>query len=363
LRRLEKEHNNLRVALGYSRESSGEVETGLRLAGTLSRFWRLHGYLSEGRGWLEAMLAKPGDETTAARARGLYGAGFLAYHQGDYDSAVPRLERSLEVFRELSDAEGEGDALQLLALTAWRHGEYDRAIQLHEESLEVYRPIGDKRKLAVVLNNLGLVVRRQGDYTRARALYEESLALKREVGDEAAAAITLHNLGEIASEDESDYLRAVALERESLEISRRLGEKRSITMALITLGNIGLKQADYSRAQADYKESLVLAQELGDRPRIAECLEGLATLAGEKHDPHRAAILLGAADKLREAIGATRAPARQGDYARTFDATSAALGDDPFDAALARGRAVSLEDVIAYAMEDPAAVAALPQER
>src|SRR5215469_13260397 len=59
LKQLETEHHNLRRALHWFVEH-GEAEGALRLSSALSWFWYLHGYLREGCGWLERVLALPG---------------------------------------------------------------------------------------------------------------------------------------------------------------------------------------------------------------------------------------------------------------------------------------------------------------
>ena len=85
LARLEREHDNLRAALAWTRpgggapERQGEPETGPRLAAALWRFWWQRGHFTEGLGWLERMLSAPAGP--AARARVLGGAGVLALYQ------------------------------------------------------------------------------------------------------------------------------------------------------------------------------------------------------------------------------------------------------------------------------------------
>src|SRR5262249_38533276 len=56
LDRLEAEHNNLCAAIEWSETDAASAEVGLRLVGTLSRFWEVRGYLNLGRGYLTRAL-------------------------------------------------------------------------------------------------------------------------------------------------------------------------------------------------------------------------------------------------------------------------------------------------------------------
>jgi predicted ATPase len=85
LARLEREIGNLRAALSWAlEEGSGDerVETGLRLANALARFWDTHGP-NEGRRWLEKGLARGVEVPPAVRAEALREAGFIAVYEWD----------------------------------------------------------------------------------------------------------------------------------------------------------------------------------------------------------------------------------------------------------------------------------------
>ena len=52
---IDREHDNLRAALGWSRDT-GDHDTLLRLAGALAIFWYYRGHLNEGQRWLDQAL-------------------------------------------------------------------------------------------------------------------------------------------------------------------------------------------------------------------------------------------------------------------------------------------------------------------
>jgi non-specific serine/threonine protein kinase len=105
LDRLEREHDNLRAALEWSRGRE-ESEATLRLAAALGRFWWRRGYRSEGRAWLEGVLAKESGVSVSVKARALHGAGVLAWVQGDFNRATVLFEESIALSRMTGDKQG-----------------------------------------------------------------------------------------------------------------------------------------------------------------------------------------------------------------------------------------------------------------
>lgn len=337
LARLEQEHDNLRVALQWARES-GEVECGLQLAGRLGRFWWMRGHLSEGRRWLEELLALAGSDRQASTAQALIWAATLATEQGDFGRAVALAERSLALCQDLGDGAGLALSLNVLGTVAQYQGAYDRATALYERGLALCRDVTDKAGSALLLNNLAVVVSTQGNDERAAALWEESLTLGRELGDSWGIATALASLGDVAR-DRGDDRRAAALHQESLALRRELGDRWGIADSLASLACVTHAQGEYARAAALYGESLALYHDVGDTWGRTVCLEGLAKVAGAQGQEERAARLLGAAAAQREAIGAPLPPAERAVCDRLVAAARTALGEEAFTRAWAEGYA------------------------
>jgi predicted ATPase/class 3 adenylate cyclase len=320
---LEAEHDNLRAALKSFLES-GEPEAGMRLAGSVWRFWYVRGYIGEGRGWLEAALSGRSAVPAPFVAKALMAAGGLAFVQGDYTQGR----------------------------------------RFYEDSLAMWRELGDRRQIAYLLSNLGFLTSSQGDQAAARTLLEESLAIRREIADTGGAATSLNNLGLVLYRI-GDFAGARALFNEALVIWREVGDKQHIAMALANLGLVSREQGDYPLSRSFYEECVGIRRALGDKQGIAYTLEGFAGLAVAQGQGKRAARLLGAVESLREAIRTPVAPANQADHARKISAARSALGEQEFAAAWAEGRAMTLEQAISEAMTaaDADQQAALPSAR
>jgi predicted ATPase len=314
LARLEREQADLRQALRWCLDRA-DAGRGLRLGGALWYFWHVRArlYGGEGREWLARLLALDGGGASsppAARAAALLGLAVLTSDSGDARTARRLAEESVGLLRGLGDARALGAALVWLGHVV-QQDDPETTRRADEEGLAIARQTGDAALLARALNNLGELARRAGDLGRATALYEESLALARAQGHRWRVAALTHNLGHSA-----------------------------------------LHRGGATDAAASFAESLRVARELGDQRVIAHCLASLACVAAARNHHGRAARLLGAGDALLAALETTYDPADRNAYTRAAARARAALGGEAFAAAWAAGRALPLEQAVAYALEE-----------
>ncbi len=68
--------------------------------------------------------------------------------------------------------------------------------------------------------------------------------------------------------------------------------------------------------------------------------------------PKRAARLLGASEAILKGMGASQQPADQIEIDRYFTATREQLGEEAFQEALAEGKGMSLEEAVAFALDE-----------
>jgi predicted ATPase/DNA-binding SARP family transcriptional activator len=193
LPQLEQEHDNLRAALTWSLNGPGGGSEAIRLAAALWRFWYRRGYLTEGRGWLAACL-KCGETTASpARASVCNGAGFLAFHQGDVETARSFFHESLDIAESLDDRRLIATALHHQAYMAWYLNDFTTARSYYEQEIAILRELDDRSELASTLCQLGIAAGDMGDTATAGAHFGESLEIAQQLGDRALIATTLHS--------------------------------------------------------------------------------------------------------------------------------------------------------------------------
>jgi predicted ATPase/DNA-binding CsgD family transcriptional regulator len=348
--RLEEEHDNIRVALSWSLHGADPV-LGLRLAGAIWWFWHRHGHLSEGLRWLEEGLGQERGASAIARAKALGGIGWLAYGQGDLD----RMKESATEGLKLSSEAGLGGYhrglfLGVLSPASWQEGDFERATELAEESLRLSREANDLGGMAESLGMLGTAAMwGSGDLQQARAFYEEGLVISRELGSASILRSCLNSLA-LPFLLQRDLEPAAALAEEAATLSREAGDRTLLPLPLNNLGWVALLSGDLERAEALHNESLTLSRELGGSLGTLVFLEGLACDAGAKGEAERAARLFGATEALREVMGLPLEPALRALEESYLDGARSQLGEGAWTEAWEKGRGMSMEATIEYAL-------------
>jgi ATP/maltotriose-dependent transcriptional regulator MalT len=309
LDRLDRDHDNLRAAVDWC-IAHHESQLGLRLGAALARFWYVRGYLNEGLGRLERLLAMPSTPADASvRVAVLNGAGNLAWTVGDLDRAETFLDEALTLGRHLCAERDLARTLYELTKVAADRGRADDALRLAEQARAAWERQDDSWGTAVALNMLGELMRERGDVTRGRQFYEDSLRLFIALDDTRGRAIVTHNLAILAAARD-DLQTAIELQRAILPLKLQLGDREGIVCSLIDLAALGHRRGE--RAQA--------------------------------------ALLCGAAETERARIRAILPAHERSVYSGTVATVRQAMGATAFDAAFSTGSTIGVEAAVAAAI-------------
>jgi DNA-binding CsgD family transcriptional regulator len=211
--------------------------------------------------------------------------------------------------------------------------------------------LGEERRTATVLREIGRLSIEVGDWERARAFLEQSLKLERQSGNDHGIAMTRTFLGMLALLTGERSLARSHLE-ESLRVLQRLGGTNEIKKCLFFLGQLSCDGGDYAAARTRFTE--IMEGDIRQYRWAVPCLlESYARLAAEEGRPARALRLGGAAAMLYPAIGTTLGPAYQDYLKRCWESAWQVLSEEEGAAAFEEGKAMTMEEALAYALVEP----------
>jgi len=317
--RLQLEHANLRNALEYCMSLPGEARVGLRMA-AVPWLWLSSGLLPEGRLWLERALAAD-LEPTPDRAWALASTGFIAVFQGD-EAAEPLAEEARQLAVRLGDPATLAFATHVLGTREHLGTDLTRGVRRLLEARQQYADAG------------------------VTGLYPNSLRIQ--------LATTYILLGDVDS--------AANVADELYQRCKEVGESWLLSYALWLRGLVALTRGNFARAEAELCEALKIKRFFHDTFGSALVLDILASSAVASGNPERAATLLGAAGQLWPAVGTPQFGSPHL-IARREEAEQTArrqIGDAAFDAAFARGGALTVEQAFAIALRESSPPAASP---
>src|SRR6185503_17955472 len=157
------DRENLLAAHEWADHDPAYAERGLRLASALLLYWPAVASPRVGRRTLAEALGRPGAAApTAARARALYAAGYMAYFGKDAEATRRYAEECLALSRTLGDDELHIDALMVCAMATFAQGDQPATLEYLRQQVDRARSRGDDVRLARALNALADVVRFHG---------------------------------------------------------------------------------------------------------------------------------------------------------------------------------------------------------
>ena len=302
------ELDNLRVAIELFSELPEPTDE-LRLVGSLFRFWEAGGLVVEGRQAAERALARAHEADSRLRLNVLYAAALCAFNQGDWQAA-----------RRYS-----------------------------EERLEIARMLDDERMVAVALNDLGVAAVLSGDAESGTAFYEESRVLAAQIGESQTVVSATSNLADVAL-IRGDYSSAREFAEEAIMLtspddSWRIHPESNRAFALLGLGEVEL-------AAEKFRETIDLVRRVFGPVYAVDTLDGLAAVAAACGEFGRAARLAGSAREIRDR-GSFQAHEQIAELAeQTARAGGEALGAERWEHECAHGAAMTLDEAVAYALEE-----------
>jgi len=230
------------------------------------------------------------------------------------------------------------------------------------------------------LTGHSVVLAHQGDTAAARAAADAAIEAAAELGEIAAAngytalASAAMAAGDIATARDAieawPYLSAVpqyaaiqraasavaALARGDLVAARQWADQ-AVTMAtsyflsaaLLARARVAIAQGQPEQGERDAHDALACAADVEAYLPIPDILECLAGLAGQAASHREAVRLFGAAQAIRERMGAVRFKIHDVGYEALVAVLRTSMGEQDFESAWAEGAGLSTDEAIAYA--------------
>jgi tetratricopeptide (TPR) repeat protein len=222
---------------------------------------------------------------------------------GEYEQALPYVQRSLQTIRSLSgqaellslayndlgwahfrlgqleqSEEGfsladraaqeaqrpvlKGDALLGQGVVAWKQGRLEEAQRAFETCRRIFHEYRVPYREANALNNLGLIYHNQETSQQALVYYRQALTLAEKAGSAYDTLITLHNIAEIlficGQYDESEKTNG-----QLLQLAQHMGHKPLLSSAHSGLADIALARRDLHTALQHAVKAQQVAEETG----------------------------------------------------------------------------------------------------
>jgi tetratricopeptide (TPR) repeat protein len=284
----------------------------------------------------------------------------LAQWQGDHEAIRRMCEASLPVHRRLGNDRWVVYTLGVLATSKLATGDTDDAHALGREELDAARATGFRMGESYALSHVAIVLAAKGRLDEAEAALDAGVRLARKVGNVRSVGqwgMTLAGFALIRG----DHARARDLFEQSLAVHQRLSDAMGTPLSLLGLTYLAIQAGENDAAKSLLAESLALDSETDAQPALANVLEMSARLASTQGHLERAVELVAGAARVRESGGLHMHEVWWKvwwpDPTPQLAELRSRIGNDRFERAWARGRALTGHEAIDAALAELATTA------
>jgi len=308
--RMDLERDNLWAALEFCLREPGVAPLGAELAQHLLAYWSCRGQFGDLRRMMTSLSLLTAQDS-APRAHFLRAAAVMANSQDDVDARGSLARESLRAATASHDTQAIALSLAWLAIPLAITGKISEGVEAAESALAL-----------------------------ARTLADQPIQL--------VATAVLCNVLPMAGQPD----RAIELGEEGVGISQERGELWASGYMLMATSQVHWQRGDRQRAEAQARAGAASKGTLDDRAGLSVLLETLAWMAAEGGANDRAATLLGCAEHVRTVSGVPFLEAHRSQHGHSIALVPVALGQGPYDAMYQRGLRMTIDDAVAFAVED-----------
>jgi predicted ATPase/class 3 adenylate cyclase len=342
LARLDADQANLQRAAEHAARNPDGTTQVLRFGAALRRYWMTRFRDEAALALLMPVLDRPEAQADPQVLGAALVTAIIAARYANITAALRLGGQAVKLARQLGDARLLVESLAALSAAWYYAGKPKRGLPPGREAVERARRMGDDVLLGQSLADF-LLCDALIDPAHARPLRTEAIACTQRSGDHLVACFLNSGAG-VSALRAGDIPAAWAHLNEAAQARQAVGGQD--VSASINMGWVLRQDNDPNGARASFEAGLWMSRRNGDRYGIAYASLGLACLATDADDWHRAAVLHGVAQAL---FGSTGQPWEDLEARYRQDSVDQArthLGQELFERAHAEGMALSFDQAL-----------------
>ena len=329
----------------------------IECAVALGRYWLWRGQYVEAKHFLEASLTaqlRIGEIPHLLEAKARSFAGGHCYTLSELTQSREHFELAVRASALAKDDPSAGTAMSGLAMVTYVQHGHDASKKLFEDGIALSLSGKDNRIAAYNLSNLADNAGYANDIDIAERCLAQLEILSAQLAEPLVEARLVKSRGQFLLQQEK-YTEAANRFRRNLEIAQQMSDKSQIGIGHFSLAKALTGMGELRDAASEFVAAINMLNQSNARIELCNAIEAFAFWCSKKGDDYSAVQLCAATLLVREKIGfPVGAQARQARY-RALAASDTLLADSLRTRAEAVGKSMSLNEVVALALQLAAA--------